>query len=95
MARIGGSRRKSRHKFTKSRKIKGIISLTRYLQKLDVGQKVALSVEPAVQKGMYASRFISKIGVVKGMQGKCYKIQIKDIKKNKTLIVHPIHLKKL
>ena len=95
MGRIGGLRRKSRHKFTKSKKNKGKISLTRYLQKFDIGQKVILRVEPAIQKGMYASRFISKTGIVKGTQGRCYKIEIDDLGKNKTLIVHPIHLKKL
>ena len=95
MARIGGFRRKTRTKFTKSKKDKGKISLTRYLQKFDVGQKVHLSVEPAVQKGMYNPVFMHKSGTVKGMQGKCYKIEINDLGKNKTLIVHPVHLKKL
>ena len=95
MKRIGGFRRKTRHKFTKNKRSKGKISITKYFQKLDIGQKVALSVEPAVQKGMYHPRFMGKTGVVKGNQGRCYKIQINDAGKNKTLIVHPIHIKKL
>lgn len=95
MKRIGGFRRKSRHKFTKNKRSKGKISITKYFQKFNIDQKVALSVEPAVQKGMYCARFMQKTGIVKGMQGSCYKIQIIDGRKNKTLIVHPIHIKKL
>lgn len=95
MKRIGGFRRKTRHKFTKSKRSKGKISITRYLQKFDIDQKVTLGVEPAIQKGMYNARFMGKTGVVKGMQGACYKIQINDMGKNKTLIVHPVHIKKL
>lgn len=94
MKRIGGFRRKSRYKFTKERKSRGKISITRYLQRFEIGQQVDLSVEPAVHKGMYKPRFIGKTGTVSGMQGKCYKVQIDDGGKNKTLIVHPVHLKK-
>ena len=94
MKRIGGFRRKSRYKLSKDKRRRGKISITRYLQKFDIGQQVDLSVEPAVHKGMYRPRFIGKTGVVSGMQGKCYKIQIKDGGKSKTLIAHPVHLKK-
>ena len=94
MKRIGGFRRKSRYKLSKERKNRGKISITRYLQKFEIGQRVDLSVEPAVHKGMYSPRFIGKSGIVSGMQGKCYKVQIKDGGKSKTLIVHPVHLKK-
>lgn len=53
-----------------------------------------LSVEPAVHKGMYHPRFLGKTGKVIGKQGKCYKIAFKDINKEKTLLVHPVHLTK-
>ena len=95
MKRIGGSRRKTRYKLKKDKRSRGKISLTRYLQRLEIGQKVTLSPEPAVQKGMYHSRFMEKTGIVTGMQGKCYKISINNLGKNKILIVHPGHLKKL
>ena len=95
MKRIGGFRRKSRRKFTKSKRTKGKISISRYFQKFIIGEKVLLTVEPAVQKGMYNPRFMNRPGTVKGLQGKCYKVRISDLGKEKTLIVHPIHLKKL
>ena len=69
--RIGGSRRKTRHKFQKDTRKKGKISLTRYFQEFNAGDKVLLSLEPAVHEGMYHPRFHSKVGVVKSKSGKC------------------------
>ncbi len=93
--RIGGCKRKSRHKTKKSVKNKGKISLRRYFQKFEKGNQVKLFVEPAVQKGSYHMRFHGKSGIIKGKTGKCYKVMIKDGKKAKELVIHPIHLKKV
>ena len=94
MNRIGGLRRKTRYKFRKEKRSRGKISITRYLQSFSVGDRVYLGVEPAVQKGMYHPRFMGKAGTVKGKRGRCYEILINDIGKEKTLVVHPVHLKR-
>ncbi len=93
--RIGGARRKTRSKFRKNIRKRGKISITKYLQSFEPGDKVSLTVEPGVQKGMYNRRFISKVATVKEKKGKCYEVQIKDGGKTKKLIVHPIHLKRM
>ena len=90
--RIGGIRRKTRYKFRKERKNKGKISITRYFQSFGIGDRVYLTVEPAIQKGMYFPRFIGKSGIIKSKRGKCYEVAIDDSGKEKKLIVHPIHL---
>ena len=92
--RIGTFRRKTRHKLGKSRRTKGKISLSAYFKEYKIDDKVILKAESSVQKGMYWPRFYGKIGIVKGKQGNCYQILIKDQSKQKTLIVHPVHLKK-
>ena len=92
--RIGGIRRKTRYKFTKERRRKGKISVTRYFQSFKVGERVCLHVEPAVQKGMYHPRFMGKSGIVSGKRGRCYEVMIMDIHKEKKLVVHPVHLKR-
>lgn len=92
--RVGGSRRKTRSKFRKSIRQKGKISLVRYFQNLKPNDKVVLHLEPAVQKGMYHTRYHSKTGVIKQKRGDCYEVIIKDGKKLKNLIIHPVHLKK-
>ena len=93
--RIGGQRRKTRHKLQKSVREKGKISIKKYFQEFSKGDKVLLSAEPAVQSGMYNPRYHSKVGMVSSKRGNCYIVAIKDGGKEKTLIVHPVHLRRL
>ncbi|MFW6230594.1 MAG: 50S ribosomal protein L21e [Nanoarchaeota archaeon] len=93
--RIGGFRRKTRSKLRKSSSSKGKISLTKYFQEFEDNERVVLKAEPAHQGGMYFPRFHGKSGIVAGKQGECYRVAIKDAGKAKTLIVHPVHLKKM
>jgi large subunit ribosomal protein L21e len=79
----------------KHKRRQGKISFTRYFQTFNEGDIVVLNAEPAVQKGMYFLRFHGKSGVITGQKGKCYIVKINDRKKEKSLIVHPVHLKKL
>lgn len=93
--RIGGFRRKTRSKLRKRRASRGKISITKYLQEFKKGDTVCLKAEPAVQHGMYFPRFHGKHGEITGKQGKCYLVKINDKTKEKELIVHPVHLKKV
>ncbi len=93
--RLGGARRKSRYKLRKNVSDKGKTSLRGYFQKLNVNDKVALVMEPGVQSMAYNLRFHGKIGRVTGQKGSCYNIKIMDGKKEKDLIVHPIHLRRV
>ncbi len=93
--RTGRARRKTRHKLQKSLRRKGKISLRNFLQTLENGDKVVLKAEPAYQKGLYFPRFHGKVGKITGKKGECYEVTIKDFKKEKKLIVHPVHLKKV
>lgn len=95
MKRIGGARRKTRHIMKKEPRSRGKLSLSKYFQKLSQGDKVCLKAEPAIQKGMYFRRFHGKAGIINGKRGNCYSVIIKDHNKEKELIVHPVHLKKL
>ncbi len=95
VTRIGGFRRKTRHKLSKPVRKKGKISLSKYFAEYKEGQKVQLAAEPAVQKGMYFPRFHGKVGIIGEKKGNCYEVMIKDIGAKKTLIVHPVHLKKV
>ncbi len=92
--RIGGFRRKSRHKLAKLIREHGKLSIAKYMQSFGKGDKVCLVAESSVQKGMYFPRFHGRTGVVIGKQGECYAIQIDDLGMEKTVIVHPVHLKK-
>ena len=92
--RIGGLRRKARHKLKKNVRAKGKISLSKFFQSFKLGERVNLVTEPAVQRGGFHLRFQGKAGVIKKKQGSCYYVEIKDYKKPKLILAHPIHLKK-
>ena len=95
VTRKGGPRRRSRHTLKKNKREKGKISISRYLAKFTKGDKVVLAAEPAVQKALYHRRFHGKKGIIQKQRGNCYEVNIKDGDKIKTLIIHPIHMKKL
>lgn len=94
MQRIGGARRKTRNKYRKESRQRGKMSLTSYFKEYELGDKVLLKAEPAYQKGVYFRRFHGKSGIVSRKRGFCYEISIKDHDKNKTVIVHPVHMRK-
>ncbi|PIY60394.1 50S ribosomal protein L21e [Candidatus Woesearchaeota archaeon CG_4_10_14_0_8_um_filter_47_5] len=93
--RIGTSRRKTRYIMKKERREKGKISISKFFQELHQGDKVLLKAEPAYQKGMYFRRFHGKIGIVQKKRGACYEVAVKDINKDKKIIIHPVHLTRI
>lgn len=92
MKRIGGFRRKSRGKLKIPLKEKGKFYISRFLQTFEEGTKVLLKNFSSFHKGIFDLRFYGRVGKIIGKQGICYKVSIKDGNKEKTLIVHPIHL---
>ena len=93
--RIGGNRRKTRYKYRKEKRNRGKISITRYFQSFGIGDRVFLGIESAVQKGNCHPRFIGRSGIVKGKRGRCYEVSINDKGKEKSLLIHPVHLRKV
>lgn len=92
--RTGGARRKTRSKFRKNIKEKGKVSIQRYLQTFKKGEKVLLQADPSIHKGIYFRRFHSKTGIIQAKRGSCYEVELKEGKKQKIAIIHPIHLRK-
>ncbi len=64
VTRIGGFRSRTRDKLKKGIRQRGKISVSKYFQEFKTGDKVNLSAEPAVQKGMYHPRYMNKNAVV-------------------------------
>jgi len=93
--RRGGSRAGTRRLFRKSPRSKGKISLTKFFMPYKVGDSAVLQAEPAMQDNLYHQRFHGKTGVVVGKRGDCYEVKIQDGGKQKMVIVHPVHLKKV
>lgn len=87
-----GFRFKSGRKLKKKVRERGI-SLRKFLQEFEVGQRVIIDIEPASQKGMPHPRYQGRSGVVVGRRGRAFLVQIRDGSKLKTLISRPEHLK--
>ena len=93
--RKGGARARSRHLMRKPRAMRGKMSLTQFFMTYVTGESVTLIAEPAYHKGMFPLRFFGKKAIVAGKRGTCYEVTIKDGNKIKTLITHPIHMRKV
>ena len=90
--RIGTKMRKTRYLYKKNYREKGKISLSRYFQELQTGDRVSLKADSGVPLGFPFRRFQGFTGQVTGKRGACYAISIRDGGKEKTVYVHPIHL---
>lgn len=90
-----GFRSNTRSKLAKPKRERGKISITRFYQKFNEGDKVYLVAEPGYQNGMYHPRFHGKSGIVQNKRGDCYEIFIYDGNAKKMMIVHPVHLKRV
>lgn len=94
VTRIGTSRRKTRYLLKKPAGQKGKISLRNFFQRFEQGDRVCLCAEPSYHRGMYFRRFHNMVGKVTRKRGYCYELLINDKGKQKTIIVHPVHLRK-
>ena len=92
--RLCGFRRRTRQKLSKPVRNKGKISIRNFVQTFKIGDKVVLYAEPAYQKGMYLPRFHGRTVDVIGKRGRCYQVSFVDQNKAKSIIVHPVHLRR-
>ena len=79
-----------------SKKIRerGKLKLSSYFKKIDDGASVALVTDAGVRCS-YPKRLKGMSGKVLESRGRFKLVEIKDGNKAKTIIVHPVHLRKL
>lgn len=73
---------------------RGKLRFSRYFQKLEKGDSVAVIKEPAV-KSSFPARLQGKTGLIESERGKAYMVKIKDCNKEKRFLIEPIHLRKI
>jgi ribosomal protein L21E len=93
--RLGGARRRTRRTFAKEGRDKGKVKIADYLAEFKQGDKVCLQFESSVPDGRYFHRYHSNTGLIQSKRGDCYEVVIRVSKNNRTLFVHPVHLKKI
>jgi len=73
---------------------RGKLQLSRYFQKLGVGDSVAVVKEVSLQP-RFPKRLQGKTGIVSAKRGSSYVVEINDQNQKKSYIIAPIHLKKI
>lgn len=73
---------------------RGKIRLSKYFQKFKHGERVAVKKELALQP-KFPKKLQGRSGVVSSKRGNSYIVKINDLNKEKTYIIHPVHLRKL
>lgn len=86
-----GFRTRTRHKLRQIPSVRPAI--TKFLQEFEVGQSVALEMEPSSHKGMPYPKFKGLTGKVIAKRGSSYIVEINVGDSKKTIISRPEHLK--
>lgn len=73
---------------------KGKISLSRYFQKLDKGQRVVIKPNASLPFPL-PLRFRGHAGIIESKRGKAYVVKIRDGNQYKKVVLRPIHLTKI
>lgn len=73
---------------------RGKLQLSKYFQKFKEGDFVAISREKSIPIN-FNKRLQGSTGIVAGKKGKTYIVKIKEGRKEKEILVEPIHLKKI
>jgi len=78
----------------KKKRTKGKLQLSKYFQKFDKGDRVAV-IRELSQEPKFPQRIQGLSGIIEGKRGRAYIVKIKEGKKEKLHIIKPVHLKKL
>ncbi len=89
-----GLRKRTRQKYKKSARDRGLSPITRGFVTYEEGEKANIVIDPSIQKGQPHSRFHGQTGTVVGTQGDSYLLKVRMGGKTKTVIVSPEHLRK-
>ncbi|MEK6760956.1 MAG: 50S ribosomal protein L21e [Nanoarchaeota archaeon] len=73
---------------------KGKLKFSRYFQEFKEGDKVAFVRELSVTSNV-PDRYQGRTGTVEFRRGKAYSVKIKDLNKEKSFLIEPIHLRKI
>jgi large subunit ribosomal protein L21e len=88
-----GPRAGTRSKLRKSPRDK--FKVTKYLKKFEIGQYVAIVIDPSSQRGQPFHRFHGMTGKIIGKRGNAYIVQVRDGNKYKQVFATPEHLKEI
>jgi len=89
-----GIMEKTRQKFRRRPRERGLSPITRTFQKFEVGQKVVIVIDSSVQRGWPHHRFHGMTGTVVGKRGRAYLVDVRFGGRIKQAVVLPEHLRR-
>ncbi len=92
MRRSRGFRSKTRNVLRIGKSVRNTITNT--LRTFEIGDKVIVMQNAAIQKGMPHPRYHGKAGKITEKRGVSYMVAVKDGNKDKSLISRPEHIRK-
>jgi large subunit ribosomal protein L21e len=78
----------------KNKREHGKVKLSNYFAEFKEGERVSV-VRELSQTPKFPKTIQGRTGVVDGKRGSSYLVKINDLKKEKTYIIHPVHLKRV
>ena len=91
--RAHGARQGTRSILKKSKADRSRVFINRVMHPYAEGDRVAIVLDGAQQKGMPHRRFQGKTGIISGTQGRAYIVTVSDGDMQKTVVTRPEHLK--
>lgn len=91
--RSKGYRSKTRGKFSKSVRDRGLPPVSRFIQDFKPGDRVAIVIEPGIPKGQPHSRYHGRTGLIAERRGRAYVVEVRDGGAIKKIISRPEHLR--
>jgi large subunit ribosomal protein L21e len=83
-----------RKTLTRTPRNKGKVSVVKQLKSYEIGDNVLVKLEPMIKKNLIHKRFLNKTGVIIEKRGNAYRVRVKDLNKEKDVLVLPVHLMK-
>ena len=89
-----GIMEKTRQKFRRRARDRGLSPITRSFVEYEVGQKVVIVIDSSVQKGWPHHRFHGLTGTIVASRGRAYVVDVRFGGKIKQAVVLPEHLRR-
>ena len=93
VTRTKGSRQGTRSILRKGKRDRRRLFINRVMHPYECGDKVAIVLDGAQQKGMPHRRFQGRTGVIAGTQGGSFIVKVSDGNMDKTVVSRPEHLR--
>lgn len=93
VTRTKGTRQGTRSILRKGKRERRRLFISRSMHDYQEGDKVAIVLDGAQQRGMPHRRFQGKTGVISGAQGRAFVVKVSDGNMMKTVVARPEHLK--